>query len=160
MYLIDVCFARMAFSGQSHIVLQEWLSQSNLTLFCENGFLRAISHCFARMVFSEQSHIVLREWLSQSNLTLFWENGFRRAILHWRRSVGYNLRWKINFEQILSTIVYWSRIWWDYNSDVIIASHCKTAIICSYHDSCLIIDIIIWKDRRQNVQSIDKYKYL
>jgi trehalose-6-phosphatase len=72
----------MAFSEQSHIVLQEWLSQSNLTLFCENGFLRAISHCFARMVFSEQSHIVLQEWLLQSNLTLFCENGFLRAISH------------------------------------------------------------------------------
>jgi len=36
----------------------------------------------------------------------------------------------------------------------------KTAILCSYQDSCLILDIITGKDQRENVQIINKIQYI
>ena len=55
--------------------------------------------------------------------------------------------------------------WYQYNvtvisiqchSDINTMSHYKTVIICLYHACCLIIEIIVYKDQKDNIKSLIK----
>jgi hypothetical protein len=88
---------------------------------------------------------VLRKMISQSNPASTVKSEMREAM-------------KSLFRVKYINDVCFSRIWWD-DSDVIKVSHLKKNIFFSYRDSCLIINIITWKNQREHVQIIDKNIY-
>jgi len=64
------------------------------------------------------------------------------------------------FQQNISSIVCSSRIWWyDVSEVIIVSNENKRGILCSLHDSFLIMNIITCKVQRENIQIIDNIYY-
>ena len=99
-----------------------------------------------------------------TNFDFFCENGFLRAISHRRQSLelGVVMRriWSDDISDVIIVLLYKTVILCSYHDSYLIIdiTLCKTVILCSYHDSCLIIDITLCKDQRENVQIMDETK--
>jgi hypothetical protein len=93
-------------------------------------------------IYIQVYHIKDEAWISHSNICIYHIKG--KAWDEMR-----NQFW-VKYSRMICLLRIWS-------CDVITKPHYKTAILCKYHASWMLIDIIVGKDERENVQIIHKY---